>query len=530
MASIGVSVTKGSIGPGATPTIGYSNLFAVIQSPWGETNRWRMVTSFAEFASLYGGLSKLTTLAADGSTSTWGFETADTVKQGFYAVKGYFDNKGNNPNGVAFICRVAQSSSPPTAALHVFPDATVNNTTITAKWLGDPGEDNEVKVTTPSPIKGTGWTQIDVRHVQSGIQEQAQIATAADASSFNLNSKLVTIALPSGGQLPVTVATWTKLGNGTPATADAYGASDANLVGTTTSAGLKSGLDVFADFRLGTGMVVIPGSVSSTVITGLKTHAEAYDRMYFIGTIAGKDKSNVAAQISSSSNNGAFYAPRIWVSDLGAGSDANTQVLVDPVGHIAGLQARMDAEYKGPHKSAAGTLHPLSGVLDIERQSNGMEIYDDSASNTLADSFVNTIRIKNNSQVVWGNRTMAVDRRYLQTNASRTVSVVSLTLKLIGEPFTFEPITPVVMAKLQGEASVFLEQLRKVGALFGDAPSRQAGANDAYYAICSLANNTPDTLSANELHLDVAMAPTPNAESVKIGLQVAAPGYVRTVQ
>jgi len=528
MASIGVVPTTGSIGPSATPTIGYSNAFLVVQTPWGIDGQAQMCTSFADFQRKFGGLNKLTTLAADGSTSTWGTETTDIVVQGYYAVKGFFDEKGASPNGVAFVTRVVKSSSGATAAAKTINDGSAHNTVITAKWKGAPGGDIEIKWTQTSPIKGSGTGQLDVRHTQANITEQWQIATAADAADVSKNSELVTIALPAGGQLASDTSGYVKLGNGSAGTSDAYDATDSDIVGTTASDNSKTGLQTFNDYRYGTGLVAIPGKISSTILTGLKAHAEAYYRPFIVGSASGKTKSNIAAQVSSTSSNvGAFYGPRIWVSNVN--SDTGGKLLIDPVGHIIGLAASCDAKFQGPHKSPAGVNYPLSSALDVERQSNGAELYDDAASNTLADSFVNTIRIKNGKVVVWGLRTLSTDARWRQLPAARVYSLIIVQGLLLAEPYTFEPIDSdgKLFSRVQNDFGGFLEALRSHGALFGDRPGSTPKPSDAYSVVCDRGNNTPLTLSANELHIDCAAAATPNAESVRFSLMSAAPGFVK---
>jgi phage tail sheath protein FI len=203
---------------------------------------------------------------------------------------------------------------------------------------------------------------------------------------------------------------------------------------------------------------------------------------------------------------GAFYGPRIWVNNVN--SDSGGKLLVDPVGHIAGLAAQCDAKYQGPHKSPAGVNFPLATALDVERQSNGAELYDDSTSNTLADSFVNTIRIKNGKVVVWGLRTLATDARWRQVPAARVYCLIIVQGLLLAEPYTFEPIDSdgKLFARVQNDFGGFLESLRSHGALFGDKPGSQPKPTDAYAVVCDRGNNTPLTLSANELHIDVAAA------------------------
>ena len=529
MANIGASATTGSVGPSSAPTIGYSSGFFVVQSPWGLDGQAVMVTSLADFNRKFGGLNKLVTLAADGSASTWGTETNDAVVQAYYAVKGFFDEKGaQSQNAVAFISRAIASAAGPTAAVKTLNDGAAHNTTFTSRWKGAPGGATEIRVTNPSPAKGSGWMQVEVRHLQAAINETWQVASAADAATVSKDSELITIALPVTGQLPLSTTGWVYLGNGVAGTADAYAATDVDLVGTIANDGSKTGLQVFTDQKLGSGLCAIPGKNTSTIAAGLALHAAAYFRPFLVGSPAGKNKSNVAAVISGTSSNfGAFYAPRVWVTDIN--SDQGGKLLIDPVGHIMGLAARMDATFQGPHKSPAGVNYPLATVVDVERAGNGLELYDDAASNLLADSFVNTIRIKNGRVVVWGLRTLSTDQRYRQLPQARTYAFIIAQGLLMAEPYTFEVIDGdgKLFSRVQTDFTSFLELLRSHGALFGDKPGVSPKATDAYQVQCDRGNNTPYTLANDELHIDLAAAASPNAESVKFSLTAAAPGFVR---
>lgn len=527
MANIGASITVSSIGPSPVATVGYSNLFAVIQSPWGVDNQWVLCSSFAQFTQLFGGLNGLSSVAADGTADTYTTITTDTVVQGYYNVKGYFDEKGNNPNGVAFICRVVKSSGGATAASRTFNDGGANNTTITAKWKGLSG--GTVTVTIGASPKGSSYKQIKLVHTQSQITEYWQIATAADASDASKKSLLATIALPAGGQLPAD-ASDKKLHNGTPGTADAYNASAADLVGTVSGA-TKTGLRVFDDLRLGQGFVCIPGQFSSTVRTGLKTHCDTYYRMGLVGSGPSLTQSSVVTDLSTlTSNNLAYYWPQIYVGNVN--SDSAGLLLIDPVGHIAGLGARMDAKYGGPHKSPAGINHAFLSVIDVERTSSGVELTDDAGSNTLADSAINTIRIKGQPAgvVAWGLRTLATDLRFRQIPTSRVTGLIYTTAYFQMEKYTFEPIDSdgKLFAKIEGDIGAFLFGLRRNGVLFGEYPGAEPKKDDAYAVTCNRGNNPDTSLGAGELRTDIAFVPTPNVESSRVNLMVAAPGFARS--
>jgi len=363
---------------------------------------------------------------------------------------------------------------------------------------------------------------------QANISETWDVVSAADATNVSQKSELITMTLPAGGTLPKTTAA-TKLTGGTDGTT-AYSASDADYVGTTTAAQVKSGLQVFNDARLGTGYVFIPGKQSSTIRSGIVTHVSTFYRIGLLSSPSGLTASTVGADIAGiASNQCAYYWPQIKVSD--ENSDAGGLLTISNEGAVAGLASRMIRDYNfGPHKSPAGITHPFVSVVDLERQSNGQELCDDSTSNTLADSFVNTLRVKGQPLgfVVWGNRMLATDKRWLQFNSAQTINLVYTTGQLILEKYVFEPVDPQgkLFSAIRSDFNVFLLSLYRKGALFGTEPDGNTSQKtDAFLVVCDRSNNPDNVLVGNEVHVDVTFAPSPNAEKITLNLGPASPGY-----
>jgi len=363
---------------------------------------------------------------------------------------------------------------------------------------------------------------------QANITETWDVVSAADAANVSFKSELITLALPAGGTLPKTTAA-TKLTSGTDGSS-AFSASDADYIGTAAASGVKSGLQVFNDARLGTGYVFIPGKQSATIRSGIVTHVGAYYRIGLLSAASGLTGSTVGADIAGiASNQCAYYWPQIKVTD--ENSDSGGLLQISNEGAIAGLAARMIRDYNfGPHKSPAGISHPFVSVVDLETQSNGQELCDDGISNTLADSFINTIRKKGQPLgfVVWGNRTLATDKRWLQFNSAQTINLVYTTGQLILEKYVFEPVDPQgkLFSAIRADLNVFLLSLYRKGALFGTEPDGNTPQKtDAFLVVCDRSNNPDTVLVGNEVHVDVTFAPTINAEKITLNLGPAAPGF-----
>jgi phage tail sheath protein FI len=600
MATIGPSISFSSVGPSGAPDIAYSNLYAVIQSPWGIDNSWQICSSFGDFVKLYGGLNKISSVASGTTADTYTTETDDDVVQGYYAIKGYFENKGQNSPGVLFINRVIATSSGPTAASKTFADFSgSNNTTIASKWKGTSGATTQITVINPSPRKGiltlqtgtvavtsgmtavtgsgttfvtgstwNGWgirigteyytissvtnttsltlasaatsthtasvfsvgadtssAYIKAYHPQSGIVEEWDVGNAAEAADVSKRSQLITVTLPATGELPKS-AVASKLHSGTSATADTYAATDSDYIGTTSSAGVKTGLQVFNDQRLGTGLVAIPGKTSSTIRTGIKSHCENYYRFGLYGPTASLTLTTASTEFAGvASNFGAGWVPRIIVP-----SDSSTTgggVTIDNVGHLAGLFARMDRDYGAPHKSAAGINHQLLNVLDVESQSNGMELFDDAGSNTLADYNTNTLRRKAGGIVSWGLRSLASDERYRQQQVGRLVCLVYLSCFQLMSKRTFEPIDSFgdLFGAIKGDLDAFFFSLWRRKALYGNEPGSDPNPRDAWRVVCDQGNNPNVEIGKGNVTANVSFVPVLNAEKITLPIQVAAPGF-----
>lgn len=523
MAQIGVVPSVGGVGPSATPDVGQGSMFMAIQSPWGIDGTWQMVTSMGDLIRKYGGLNKLTSV---GSPDVWTTETDDQVVQGYYGAKSYFAEKQQGSPGVLFVSRVCASASGPVAAALTVNDGAAHNTVFTAKGKGSAGNTITITITNPSPISASK-ARFVVAFPLINYSRTYDVGTTADATAMSDQDEFVTVTIPAvAGQLPVTTAT-SKLTGGTQGTV-AYSATDADYVGT-DSGTVKTGLQVFNDMRLGIGYVTVPGKYSSTVRTGINTHTAAFDRIGILSSPAGKTSSTVVADISGIAGNLLiYYWPQLKVAD--ENSDTRNLLTIDNSGALAGLAARMMRDYQfGPHKSPAGITHPFVSVVDFERSGTNLELADDSVSNTLADSFVNTLRRKGNPVgfVSWGNRTLATDKRYSTFGFAQTICLVKVTGKLILEKYAFEPVDPQgkLFGLIRGDLNVFLLNLYRKGALYGTEPGAESKATDAYLVVCDRSNNPDSVLVGNEVHVDVTFALIPEAEKITLQLGPAAPGY-----
>jgi hypothetical protein len=115
--------------------------------------------------------------------------------------------------------------------------------------------------------------------------------------------------------------------------------------------------------------------------------------------------------------------------------------------------------------------------------------------------------------LVRGDKTMTPDATGLLTrvNVARTVVYVRYILPKLLEDFLFENVTPALLAAAKNKADKFMTGM--VG---------QGGLTD-FANKCDLNNNTPETIAANEIHMDSAVVPVfaSNFIYIKLSLQIS---------
>ncbi|WP_274919559.1 phage tail sheath family protein [Streptomyces sp. WZ-12] len=185
----------------------------------------------------------------------------------------------------------------------------------------------------------------------------------------------------------------------------------------------------------------------------------------------------------------ALYYPWLEVFD-----NAGEKMYVPPVGHVAGMWARVDGK-RGVHKAPANEV--LQGVLDLEK--NLM----DEEQAELNEKGLNCIRSFRGQGIrVWGARTQVdssdVDWRYI--NVRRLCNFIQESIRVSSRWAIFEPNDERLWSSLRGNVSVFLRDQWRAGALAGATPS------DAYYVICDETNNDPTSIAAGEVYCDIGIA------------------------
>lgn len=462
--------------------------------------RPRLVTSWSQFEELYGGFAEGCLLP--------------------HSVYGYFNNGGT----IAYIVRIPHTEpagepsvkalpaadralGEPVVVTSVEPDADLTIVVSRSEADDDEGEG-------PSPIRldvveggevvesfdGLGFGgDRDIAKVVNAestrIKVDVKLDKAVDLSSLIDVLKPGSYPLEKAAPLPV------------PVNGKRFAGSETARTGIT-------GLTIANDVT----MVMVPDLVTAAtkedgtvdlnlwkaVQTALISHCEQQaNRMAVLDAPPGLSpqqirewRSEVAMYDSAFA---AMYYPWIKV-DNPLGSNGNSEILVPPSGHVAGLWARVD-ESRGVWKAPANET--LRGVLDVELDITKEE------QGLLNPIGINCIRPFGTRGIrVWGARTLSSDSDWRYLNVRRLFNMVETTIMDGTQWAVFEPNDVRLWEGVKRTLNAFLRGLWREGALFGATPEQ------AFYVKCDAETNPPESIDEGKLVVEVGLAPVKPAEFV----------------
>lgn len=436
------------------------------------------------------------------------------------SVYGWFNNGG----GVCYVTRIPNSTPAEESGSRALPAAD--------KALGSPIEVSTVEPNaditvdiTPEPSAGDdddaaptftltvtqGDTDVESfggltltpgdRNVESVVNAESakiKVETVADLSDID-----VALAALQAGSYAIEPAAPSPI----PVKGKAFTGSEVDRTGI-------NGLVIADDVT----MVIVPDLVTAArddegnvdlgmwkaVQTALITHCESQaNRMAILDSPPGmnvqqiKDwRSDVAMYDSAFA---AMYYPWIKV-DNPAATNGNTEVLVPPSGHIAGIWARTD-DTRGVWKAPANEI--VRGALDVELPITKGE------QGLLNPIGINCIRPFGTRGIrVWGARTLASDSDWRYVNVRRLFNMIETAIMDGTQWVVFEPNDQKLWAGVTRTVSGFLRGLWRDGALFG------ATAEQAFYVKCDAETNPPESIDEGKLVVEVGIAPVKPAEFV----------------
>ncbi len=195
---------------------------------------------------------------------------------------------------------------------------------------------------------------------------------------------------------------------------------------------------------------------------------------------------------------GAIYWPWIHV----ASPDGRDRILVPPVGHVAGVYARTDAE-AGVHQAPANA--PLVGALDLELEvTRGMQ-------DTLNPRGVNVIRDfrpVGRGILVWGARTMSADPEWKYVNVRRLLIYLEQSIDRGTRWAVFEENGQPLWTRVRQNIENFLMTVWREGGLTGTKPE------EAFFVKCDRSTMTRADIDNGRLVCAIGVAPLKPAEFV----------------
>jgi len=425
----GVSIsTSVRTGPSATLLNESSQAFFVGKAERGPVNEAVLVFSLGNFEDIFGGFV----------TGSFLHPTVET----------FFEEGGTQ----CYISRVVGPAAT-SGLLNLVDEETPGNTTIILTANGPGAWSSAIGAqVTDGTVAGTRVVKI--------FKDSVQVATTGNCTTreqivgkLNLHaeaSKYIVASLGSDTSLPK-VAALTALSAGT---------DDAASV---TAALLVTGLAKFND-ALGTGAVSCPENQSATVMTGLISHANEYNRIAILHTdnnttIAGA-KTWAQDVIANNPNleHAALYYP--WVFTPTAVVGVNRQI--PPDGYVAGKRSKI--------VNGSNSHVPFAGANSQANFVNGLVVeIDRTNGNSLDDEAVNAIRVISNSVRIYGARSLSQDTTNFRYITAQDIvnSVVTDSYRAI-EPLVFSTIDGRggIFSSIEGRLIAVLEGYRISGALF----------------------------------------------------------------
>jgi phage tail sheath protein FI len=461
----------------------------------------RLVTSWAQFESLYGGFAPGCVLPL--------------------SVYGYFANGGT----VAYICRIPNSApaGEPSRAELPAADRALGNPLVITSVDADADLTVEISSVDPGADAPDGPTPFNLDVLQGGAVVESfpnltldggerDVKTAVNNTSTKIK---VDVTLDKstdlGQQLELLKPGRYPLEKAAPVPVPVTGRK---FAGSESSRNGINGLAVADEVT----MVIVPDLITAAtkedgsldlnlwkaVQTALISHCEqSGNRMAILDAPPGmtpqqiKDwRSDVAMYDSAFA---ALYYPWIKVENP-IGVNGNSEVFVPPSGHIAGVWARTD-EARGVWKAPANDT--IRGVLDIERNVTQNE------QGLLNPIGINCIRPFGTRGIrIWGARTLSSDTDWRYINVRRLFNMVEATILEGTQYAVFEPNDMALWEGVKRTLSGFLRGLWQAGALFGST------AEQAFYVKCDEETNPPQSIDEGKLVVEVGIAPVKPAEFV----------------
>ena len=194
-----------------------------------------------------------------------------------------------------------------------------------------------------------------------------------------------------------------------------------------------------------------------------------------------------------------LYYPWIEVANPAA-TNGDTEIMVPPCGHMAGIWARTD-DTRGVWKAPANEV--IRGALNVEMNITKAE------QGLLNPIGINCIRPFGTRGIrVWGARTLSSNTDWTYLNVRRLFNMIETTIMNGTQYAVFEPNDMTLWEGLKRTINAFLRGLWRDGALFG------ATAEQAFFVKCDEETNPPESIDMGKVVVEIGIAPVKPAEFV----------------
>jgi hypothetical protein len=221
-----------------------------------------------------------------------------------------------------------------------------------------------------------------------------------------------------------------------------------------------------------------------------------------------------AADDLTASSNAAVYFPNLYIKDPYGNSGSSIR-LTGPSGAVTGLMLATDKRV-GPFQTPAGLEAKIVDAVALEHSFTNDELDLLNQGNLLSGAYypVNAIRnLPGAGIVVMGGRTLKQDNtanRYVAMR--RSLIYIEKKLNDLAQFAIFETNDETLWARLTTVLGNFLNDYRNQGGLRGE------NADAAFFIKCDAENNTPATIAAGQVYVEVGVALEYPAEFIIINL------------
>ncbi len=262
--------------------------------------------------------------------------------------------------------------------------------------------------------------------------------------------------------------------------------------------------------------VVVPDFAGDVTVTDdLLDYADAHaaspsggDRFIVLNTPRGLSSQQAVSWFRNSlgrfSDFAALYWPWVNIADPLTGRTK----LMPVVGHVCGIYARTDSTRnvgKAPGGTVDGQLQFLTSLETNPTQGDRNLVYPNKINPLISSP--------QTGMAVWGVRTISIDPQWLYINARRLFMFLEKSIYNSTFWIVFENNGPGLWARIKTQVQGFLLNLFNNQYFAGASPAQ------AFFVICDNTNNTPESIAAGTVVIDVGIAPNKPAEFVVFRFQ-----------